>query len=185
MHSVSRYTHTHSLQSESFLFLYAQPSFHSFSTDHTFPSGASDPLDSPGRQAVNVFLPNAAASKNNSNTAIAAAAAPPRLNWGPISGRDWGSRRSRSQSPSSIHTFSRFNEYIYIRGREDQERFFRGWKVLKVCSKIYIKNYPFFWMLHSIIVAAQTLPWFFQLVTILAIFLPFSPTSSTLYVMLL
>ena len=30
------------------------------------------------------------------------------------------------------------------RGREDQRKFFSAWKVLKVCSKKYIKNYLFF-----------------------------------------
>ena len=36
--------------------------------------------------------------------------------------------------------------HLYNRGREDQERFFPGWKVLKVCSKKYIKNNPFFFI---------------------------------------
>ena len=34
--------------------------------------------------------------------------------------------------------------FINSRGREDQRKFFSAWKVLKVCSKKYIKNYLFF-----------------------------------------
>ena len=69
-------------------------------------------------------------------------------------------------------------QIMYIRGREDQEKFFPDWKVLKVCSKKYIKNYPFFGIIYSIIITAQTLPCFFQLVAILSHFGPFFPTPS-------
>ena len=62
---------------------------------------------------------------------------------------------------------------VNTRGREAQKRFFPAWIVLKVCSKKYIKNYPFFGIIYSIIITAQTLPCFFQLVAILSHFWPF------------
>ena len=67
----------------------------------------------------------------------------------------------------------------YTRGREGQTKFFTAWKVLKVCSKKYIKNYLFFWTSYSVINNLQTLWWIYEFVAILAIFphIPLCPTS--------
>ena len=67
---------------------------------------------------------------------------------------------------------------VSVRGREALERFFPAWKVLKVCSKKYIKNYPFFGAIYSIIIIPQTLLWFGQLEAI------FCNISKTVIIML-
>merc|ERR1712002_1424589 len=46
-------------------------------------------------------------------------------------------------SNSVKNGFLRILNDLDSRGREAQEIFFPGWKVLKLCSKKYIKNYPF------------------------------------------
>ena len=45
------------------------------------------------------------------------------------------------------------------RGREDQRKFLTAWKVSKICSKKYIKNYLFYRTTYSIMNSAQTLWW--------------------------
>ena len=72
-----------------------------------------------------------------------------------------------------------------IRGREDQTKFFLAWKVLKVCSKKYIKNYLFLRATYSIMICAQTLLWFWQLVAIFCHFFAIFLTSPTISVKLL
>ena len=74
---------------------------------------------------------------------------------------------------------------FYNRGREGQTKVFTAWKVLKVCSQKYIKNYLFFWTSYSIINNPQTLPWFRQLVAIFGNFFAIFLTSPTISVKLL
>ena len=74
---------------------------------------------------------------------------------------------------------------IEIRGREGQTKFFTAWKVLKVCSKGYIKNYLFFLTSHIVINNPQTLPWFCQLVDIFCNYFAFFLASPTISVKLL
>ena len=82
---------------------------------------------------------------------------------------------SAHTGPQSQKRLEEPSQVVTIRGREAQQKFFPGWKVLEVCSKKYIKNYPFFGIIYSIIITAQTLPCFFQLVAILSHFWPFFP----------
>ena len=76
------------------------------------------------------------------------------------------------------------NALMAIRGREGQTKFFTAWKVLKVCSKKYIKNYLFFWTSYPVINHPQTLPWFCQLMAIFCNFFTIFLISPTIPVKL-